>query len=75
MSGERNSRAGGTGPQQPSQAEGDRETIDADLREKLGDAALGGDQPAQPGGGRTPAAREPQQRPSQAEGERDKTSS
>jgi hypothetical protein len=48
--------------------------IDTDLREKLGDAALGGTQPAQPRGGQTPSARDPQQRPSQAEGERDKTS-
>lgn len=72
MSAEPNSAAGGTGPQQPSQAEGDRATIEADLREKFGDVG-GGTQPPQPRGDKTPAARDPQQRPSQAEGEREKT--
>jgi hypothetical protein len=71
MRAERNIEVGGTGPQQPSQAEGDRETIETDLREKLGDAAVGGSQPVQPRGNKTPAARDPQQRPSQAEGERE----
>jgi hypothetical protein len=60
----------GTGPQHPSQAEGDRETIDADLREKLGDEATAGSQVAQPTGDETPAARDPRQHPGQAEGER-----
>lgn len=75
MSEQRNAGFGGSGPQQPSQAEGDRETIDADLREKQGDDALGGSQPDQPRGDGTPAARDPRARPSQAEGERDKASS
>ncbi|HEY8598006.1 MAG TPA: hypothetical protein VIL85_06215 [Thermomicrobiales bacterium] len=61
----------GAGPQQPSQAEGDRETIDADLREKQGDDTAG-DTPMDPHeASGTPAARDPLQHPSQAEGERE----
>ena len=60
-----------TGPQQPSQAEGDREEITADLRRREGAGAVGGDQPPQPRGEGTPAARDPREHPSQAEGERE----
>ena len=62
-------QTGGTGPQQPSQAEGDRETVEQDLAEKQG-----GDDAETVGTGSrreaTPAARSPEERPSQAEGER-----
>jgi hypothetical protein len=59
-----------TGPRQPSQAEGDRQKIAADLREKEGADAAGGAQPPQPRGKQTPASRDPRQHPGQAEDER-----
>ncbi len=63
--------AGATGPQQPSQAEGDRETIEADLREQQGGDQTGPTGPTQPTGTDAVNARDPRQRPSQAEGERE----
>lgn len=63
--------AGATGPQQPSQAEGDRETIEADLREQPGGDPTGPTQSPQPTGSDTASGRDPRQRPSQAEGERE----
>ncbi len=71
MSEEQTGEIGGTGPRQPSQAEGDRETIAADLRERHGEEGTEQTAPAQPREHDTPAARDPQQQPSQAEGERD----
>jgi hypothetical protein len=65
-------RRGGTGPQQPSQAEGDRATVEQDIDRQLGGEGVEPVADDRAGGGRTPAARPPDARPSQAEGERDR---